>query len=69
MPATEPAGGPGPLHKTTIVIWSAYPGTSVELADLAADAVNGSAYCSRAESVPVGNPVADPDWDGTDFFS
>lgn len=60
-----------PLYKTTIVIWSDYDPSleQVELADLARDAVNGDAYCSKQETIAVANRGADPDWDGTEFFA
>ena len=58
-----------PLYKTTIVIWSEYSGTSVELSDLARDAEGGESYCSKQDSKLVKNPQADPDWDdGEDGF-
>jgi hypothetical protein len=57
------------LFKTTIVIWSEYnPEGVVELADLAREATDGEAYCSKMVSVGVADPPADPDWDGTEFF-
>lgn len=64
------------LYKTTIVIWTEYDPTlrfnsdngSEPIADLAREAVDGDAYCSKADTVPVGDPKADPDWDGTEFF-
>lgn len=57
------------LYKTTIVIWSEYDGTTVELSDLARDAEVGESYCSRYRSEQCANPEADPDWDGTEFFT
>lgn len=60
---------PGPLFRTTIVIWSKYPGEKVELEYLARDATSGDAYCSRYCSEEVREPREDPAWDGTDFFS
>lgn len=56
------------LYKTTIIIWSEYPGDAVELTDLAREADTGDAYCSHTESKLVENPQDDPDWDGTEFF-
>jgi hypothetical protein len=56
------------LYKTTIVIWSEYPGDSVELSDLAHNAEQEDAYCSKMESKAVDSPKLDPDWDGTEFF-
>ena len=58
-----------PLHKTTIVIWSEYDGTTVELSRLAREAEEGDAYCSRSSSQLVESPDWDADWDGTDFFN
>lgn len=58
---------PDKLFKTTIIVWSEYSGTSVELEDLARDATNGDAYCSKQTSEEV-NPLLDEDWDGTEFF-
>jgi len=60
---------PGPLFKTTVVIWSEYPGEDVELEHLARDAISGDAYCSRYRSERVLEPAGDPAWDGTDFFA
>ena len=59
---------PGPLHKTTIVIWSELPGDQVELERLGREASSGDAYCSRYRSELVERPERDPAWDGTDFF-
>lgn len=58
-----------PLYKTTIVIWSEYDGTERELSDLAWQAEQGDAYCSRYRSTLVENPNSDPDFDDTDFFN
>lgn len=61
--------GPGrPLYKTTIVIWSEYDPTGLELSELAEEAEEGGNYCSRFDSKYVQDPGADPDWDGTEFF-
>lgn len=57
-----------PLHKTTIIIWSEYDGSAVELMDLAFQATEGDAYCSVQRSEVVENPDADPEFDGTEFF-
>lgn len=65
----ERASAPRPLHKTTIVIWSEYPGECVELEHLAREATSGDAYCSRYGSELVSEPAGDPAWDGTDFFA
>jgi hypothetical protein len=58
----------GALYKSTIVIWSEYDGTSVELSTLAREAETGDAYCSASRSELVQEPSADADWDGTEFF-
>jgi hypothetical protein len=57
-----------PLHKTTVVIWSEFDGTEVELEALARETTEGEAYCCRYRSELVADPVTDPDWDGTEFF-
>jgi hypothetical protein len=62
------AAAPGPLHKTTVVIWSEFPGEEVELERLAREATLGDAYCSRYRSKLVERPEWDPAWDGTEFF-
>jgi hypothetical protein len=56
------------LYKTTIVIWSRYDSDKAELVDLAREATNGDAYCSRQESVAIERPRDDPEWDDTEFF-
>lgn len=56
------------LYKTTIVIWSEYDGTERELSDLAYEAEQGDALCSRYRSEQVTDVASDPDWDGTEFF-
>jgi len=56
------------LYRTTIVIWSEYDGEKVEIEDLAFQATEGNAYCSKQSSVLVREPELDPDWDGTEFF-
>lgn len=56
------------LYKTTIVIWSEYDGSTVEIDDLARDAMRGDSYCSRSTTVLVEDVSDDPDWDDTEFF-
>ena len=51
------------LYKTTIVIWSDYPGDSVELEDLARQATSGDAICTQQTSKPVDRPWGEPDFD------
>jgi hypothetical protein len=57
-----------PLFKSTIVIWSRCDPTDMELDDLACEAVEGAAYCSKLTNQLVTSPEQDPDWDGTEFF-
>jgi len=61
---------PKKLWKTTMVVWTDYDPANSEIADLARDATNGPAYCSKQESVLVPRVKLDqdPDWDGTEFF-
>ncbi len=72
-PAARPAARDdtrvGPLHKTTVVVWSRFPGEQVELEELAREATCGAAYCARYRSELVNDPERDPAWDRTDFFS
>ena len=56
------------LFKTTLVIWSDYDPSTVEIEDLARDATSGDAYCSRQVAEEIEDVKADPDWDGTEFF-
>lgn len=56
------------LFKTTIVIWSEYDTSAIELEDLAREATSGEAHCSSSNSELVEDPKGDPDWDGTEFF-
>jgi hypothetical protein len=56
------------LWKTTIVIWSDYDPQNFRLQDLAFQADEGDAYCSKTEAEIIEDPVNDPDWDGTEFF-
>lgn len=56
---------PPKLYKTTIVIWTDYM-PSVEIDDLAREAVSGNAFCSEQETVEVRDPDEFPD---TDFFN
>lgn len=58
----------GPLYKSNIVIWSPYPGESVELEQLAKDATSGRSYCPTFKSLKIEVPENDSDWDGTEFF-
>lgn len=56
------------LYKATIAIWSDFDPTKIELSDLAREAEEGSAYCSKMKSEIVKEPTKDSDWDGTEFF-
>ena len=59
------------LQKTTIVIWSDPDTTNphqIELSDLAREAETGMAHCSKYDVETIEDPIADADWDGTDFF-
>lgn len=57
------------LYKTVIVIWSKdNPQDKCELSDLAREAEEGSAYCSKFRAELIKDPKGDPDWDGTEFF-
>lgn len=60
-----------PLYKTTVVIWSAYDGTKMELSSLADQAENGNAICTVFRSERVADPASDPQFtpDARDFFS
>lgn len=55
------------LYKTEIIIWSRYDGNEVELSDLAREATDGDAYCSRQRSTLVAVDT-DPDYDGCGGF-
>lgn len=56
------------LFKTTIVIWTEYDTDTVDLYDLAAQAVDGNAYISKfiCKKTDTDN---DKNWDGTEFFN
>jgi hypothetical protein len=58
------------LFKTTIVIWSDYDpkAAGTEIEELARDAAIGGSFCSRQQTVHVGDARADADWEETDFF-
>lgn len=58
------------LWKTTIVIWTYEDDDpkEYELSNLAWEAENGNAYCSKQTAELIDNPEQDPDWDGTEFF-
>ena len=58
-----------PLWKTTLVLWTDYNPKGVSILELAGEATEGSAYCSTDTAELVEDPEADPDWDGTEFFS
>ena len=56
------------LYKTTIVIWSEFDPSKLEIDDLAEDAVSGESYCSVSRTELIEEPEKDPEWDGTEFF-
>ena len=56
------------LYKTTIVIWSDFEPSNVEIDDLAREAVVGESYCSVRRDVLVRDTTTAPEWDGTEFF-
>ena len=56
------------LYKTTIVIWTDYNASQVELEDLAIAATVGDAYCSKQECVKVEEPFDDPNPPSPEFF-
>jgi hypothetical protein len=57
-----------PLYRTTIVIWSEFDPTQVELEDLAREATSAKAHCSAQESVLVPEPDREPAFACGDFF-
>ena len=56
------------LYKSTIIIWTTYDPTDIELPEIAHQAQSGDAYCSTLDCVLVPEPEKDPAWDGTEFF-
>jgi hypothetical protein len=59
---------PRKLYKSTIVTWSEFDPSTVELSRLAQEAETGDAYCSKHVSEHLEEFAEDPDWDGTEFF-
>lgn len=59
---------PKTLWKTTAVIWTDFNPQTLEIDDLAREAMGGDAHCSREDHELVEDPAGDPDWDGTEFF-
>ena len=57
------------LYKTTIVVWTKYDPSRLEINRLAQEAMDGSAYCSVQHTSFIEEPQKDPDWDHTEFFS
>lgn len=57
-----------PLYKTTIVIWTDWDSTNMDLAALGHEAMQGDAYCSAQTTTRVDDPHLDPEFDGTEFF-
>jgi hypothetical protein len=64
-------GGSTKLYKTTIVIWSEYRGDSLEIDDLAREAMSGDALCTKHKSEKIEHPNQDADWDNNieEFFN
>ena len=56
------------MWKTTCVIWTDYDPAHLELEDLAREAQQGDAYCSKQHCEKIADHTNDPDWDGTEFF-
>lgn len=56
------------MYKTTIVIWTDYDPSEVELADLAREATHGDAYCSLQRTEAVADPLTDPNPPSAEFF-
>ena len=56
---------PNKMYKTTIVIWTDYDPASMELDDLAREAMRGDAYCSQQHVDEITDKSQFPD---TDFF-
>ena len=52
-----------PTYKTVIVIWSDFDAAERELTDIAREAEEGNAYCSRYRTELVEDPATDQDWD------
>jgi hypothetical protein len=59
------------MYKTTIIIWSEYRGDSLEIDDLAREAMRGDALCTKQKSEKVEHPERDVDWteDMAEFFN
>lgn len=55
------------LYKTKIIIYTDYSPLTLELDDLAHEAMRGDAYCSLKTTEEI-NTNLDPDWDGSEFF-
>jgi hypothetical protein len=56
-----------PKYKTTIVIWTDYDPSEVELEDLARDATSGEAICSNQHVEKIDDPDSDPDYEVGEF--
>lgn len=59
------------LYKSTIIIWSPFDASKVELSDLAREAESGSAICTHFVPVEVHDPAADPTFpeEAAEFFA
>lgn len=56
---------PKQLWRTTIVIWTDYDPSDLEIDDLAREAVSGDAYCNHQTTETITNQSLFP---GTEFF-
>ena len=67
---TSTMSTPPALYKTVVVIWTREHPEEQErdLVELAQAAIDGQAYCSRAQTTSIVDPSKDPDWDRTEFF-
>jgi hypothetical protein len=58
-----------PLYKTTIIIWSEYdPSATMEIDDIAREAMDGDSYCSKQDTVRVDDPSKDDNAPDMGFF-
>ena len=57
-----------PLYKTTIVIWSDFEPSHLELEDLARDATSGESFCSRCIREAIQHPEMDEYPPDEEFF-
>jgi hypothetical protein len=55
-------------YKTTIVIWTDYDPSEVELEDLAREATSGEAICSKQQVEKIDDPDSDSDFEVGEYF-